>query len=117
MPTRSEYDLAWRATIRAALAVALCGLWAGCISTRLEDREWVQVETTHYEIWSSLGADASLRLAGELERFRSATEFVSGREIRRAPLRARVYAFDDRGIGRPFAFGSERSSGSTMRAG
>jgi tetratricopeptide (TPR) repeat protein len=95
--------------IRAALGVALCGLWAGCISTRLEDRDWVQIETSHYEIWSSLGADASTRLAGELERFRTATEFVIGREIPAGALRTRVYAFDDRGIGRPFAHGSERS--------
>ena len=36
----------------------------------------------------------------ELERFRAAAEFIWGRKIPAAPVRTRVFAFDDRGVGR-----------------
>ncbi|TMA31286.1 MAG: hypothetical protein E6J87_16105 [Deltaproteobacteria bacterium] len=109
LSTRPAHALAWHPTTRAAAGLALCLAVAGCVSTRLENRDWVQIRTAHYDIWSSLDADDSMQLAVDLERFRSATEFISGRAIPVAPLRTRVYAFDDRGIGRPFSFHSQRS--------
>ena len=85
--------------LRSAYKVALCLALAGCISTRLQDRDWVRVQTEHYDVWSSLSPD-SLRLAADLEHFRAAAAFISGRAIPADAVTTRVFAFDDRGIGR-----------------
>ena len=108
MSIRFANPLAWRALLRPAAGLAICLALAGCITTPLQERDWVRVETQHFDVWSSLGADESLRLAIELERFRTATGFVAGRELPADPLPTRVLAFDDRGIGRPFAYLSQR---------
>jgi len=89
--------------------LGLCLALAGCITTPLQNRDWLAVRTAHYDIWSSLGEDETARLAIEIERFRAAAEFIWGRAIPAAPVRTRIYAFDDRGIARPFAFRSQRS--------
>jgi tetratricopeptide (TPR) repeat protein len=105
---RVANPLAWRALLRPAAGLAICLALAGCLTTPLEDRDWVRVETQNFDVWSSLGADASLRLAIELERFRAANGFLAGRDLPADPLPTRVLAFDDRGIGRPFAYLSQR---------
>jgi tetratricopeptide (TPR) repeat protein len=99
VPRRSAYSL----------GLAFCLALAGCVSTPLEDRDWVQVQTEHYDVWSSLPVEDSLRLAVDLEHFRSATAFISGRAIPAEAVATRVFAFDDRGIGRPFLHESRRA--------
>jgi hypothetical protein len=105
VPLRSAYEFVWIPALRAASGLALCLALAGCLTTPLEQREWVEVQTGHYDVWSSLGPEESVQLAVDLEHFRSATEFISGRAIPAPALTTRVYAFDDRGIGRVFAYG------------
>ncbi len=89
--------------------LGLCLAFAGCITTPLQNREWLALSTAHYDIWSSLGEHDTARLAIEIERFRAAAEFIWGRAIPAAPVRTRIYAFDDRGVARLFAFRSQRS--------
>ena len=108
MSIRFANPLAWRSLLRPAAGLAICLALAGCVTTPLEARDWVRVQTQHFDVWSSLGSDESLRLAIELERFRAATAFLAGRDLPADPPPARVLAFDDRGIGRPFAHLSQR---------
>jgi Tfp pilus assembly protein PilF len=91
------------------LGLALCLALAGCVSTPLEDRDWVQVRTENYDVWAAQPLDDALRLAADLEYFRTATAFISGRAIPAAAVATRVFAFDDRGIGRPFLHESRRA--------
>ena len=107
--TRSDPRPArWRAA--AALVALLCvAPFAGCVSTPLPEREWVLLRTDHYEIWSSLSADETKRLASELEGFRASAEFLWGSALPAAPRPTQVYAFDDRGVGRPFSYRGNRS--------
>jgi Flp pilus assembly protein TadD len=93
--------------VRAWLSLALAA--AGCATTPLDKQEWLAVRTAHYEIWSSIGADATARLAVEIERFRGAAEYVWGSALPNEPVRTRVYAFDDRGPPRLFAYLHQRS--------
>ena len=95
--------------MRAAALLAGCLLVPGCITTPLEERSWLAVQTPHYDIWSSLGEDETRRLATSVERFRVAVAYLWGGEIPPAPVRTRIFAFDDHGIGRVFAFGRDRS--------
>ena len=81
MPRRSAYNLASRLMLHATPGLALCLALAGCVSTPLQNRDWVQVQTQHYDVWSSLPLDDSLRLAVDLEHFRAATAYISGRPI------------------------------------
>ena len=90
-------------------ALAPCLALASCITTPLENREWLALRTAHYDILSSLSESESERLAVEVERFRAAAAFVWGSEIPAAPARTRVFAFDDRGLQRPFALPLQRS--------
>jgi len=92
----------------AAAALIVAGATIGCASTLLENRPWLAVETEHYRVWSALSEQATRQLAGDLERFRSAAEFVWGSRIAPAPVPTRVYAFDDRGVGARLTLG-ERS--------
>ena len=98
------------ARVGAPLALLLLGLGlAGCATTPLEKREWIAVRTGHYDIWSSLGADETRRLAVELERFRGAVEYLWGSALPDEPVRTRVYAMDDRNMPRKFAYEHQRS--------
>jgi tetratricopeptide (TPR) repeat protein len=102
---------AWSSRVRGVgilFLASLLGITA-CVTTPLEDQRWFAVRTAHYDIWSSLGEEETLRLAAEVERFRAATEFLWGHAIGPPPMRTRIYAFDDRGVGRPFTYGNDRS--------
>jgi tetratricopeptide (TPR) repeat protein len=83
---------------------ALVGLVAlfGCVTTPLPDREWVEVRTPHFEIVSSLSANDTIDLARDAELFHSATEFVLGTTFPAPAVPTRIYAFDGRGLVRPF---------------
>jgi tetratricopeptide (TPR) repeat protein len=109
VPIRSAQDIAWRSILASAYCLAACLALAGCITSPLQDRPWVRIQTQHFDVWSSLGVDDSTQLAIDLERFRAATAFLAGYEIPADAIRTRVFAFDDRGIGRPFAYHSQRS--------
>jgi tetratricopeptide (TPR) repeat protein len=75
----------------------------GCVTTPLSERDWIELRTTHFEIVSSLGEDATLELARDAELFRSVTEFAIGGPLRAPAVPTRIYAFDGRGITQPFA--------------
>jgi tetratricopeptide (TPR) repeat protein len=105
VPLCSAFDLAWRPTLCAVLCLVL----VGCVGTPLKDRDWVEIHTRHYDIWSSLPRGDSMDLAIDLEHFRTAAAFLSGKEIPTDAVVTRVFAFDDRGIGRPFSYQSQRS--------
>ncbi|MBW2274288.1 MAG: hypothetical protein JRG96_13525 [Deltaproteobacteria bacterium] len=83
------------------LGVAVC--LAGCNSTPLQKRAWVEVQTPHYDVVSSLGDARTAALARDLESFRRAAEYVFERQIPPARIRTRVYAMDDRGFDKKFA--------------
>ena len=89
--------MGWR-TVRLLAVAAL----VGCVSRPLLEQNWVVVETPHFAIASALGPDATQQLADDLERFHAAVEFVSGTRLSHAPVRTRVYAFDDPTLERPF---------------
>ena len=73
-----------------------------CVSRPLLEQHWVAVETPHFAIVSALDPEATQQLADDLERFHAAIEFVSGTRLGHAPVRTRVYAFDDPTLERPF---------------
>ena len=81
------------------------GAVLGCASGPLHKRDWFEVETQHFTIASSLDREATMELASDLERFRSAVEYLQGANPAPPPeiTRTQVYAFDGRGFSRPFA--------------
>jgi tetratricopeptide (TPR) repeat protein len=79
----------------AAFLLAACATWFPA------SRDWVELKTIHFDIVSSLSANETLALARDLELFRASVEFLAGVPLP-APARVRVYAFDDRGLDRPF---------------
>jgi len=64
------------------------------------------VETRHFDVRSSLGEAASLRLAHELESFAIACEAILGTPLALPAVRTRVYAHDGKGFERPFDVGN-----------
>jgi hypothetical protein len=82
--------------VQARLAVVLAasvGL-LGCAHLPLLTRSWVEVRTPNFVILSPLAEADALKLAGELELFRSVAEVVTGKQIPTSPVPLRVYAFD-----------------------
>jgi len=98
-----------RSSLVAGALAALGALATGCVTTPLEQRTWYEVRTPHHHILSALGPDETSNLAISLERNRATVEFLWAGSIPAAREPTRVLAFDDRGIGRPFAYGSDRS--------
>lgn len=85
------------------LSLALVGtVLLACATRPLHERDWVEVRTPHFEIVSSLDRDATLALAEDAELFYAATEFVMGARHPAAAVPRTIYAFDGRGITRPF---------------
>lgn len=85
-----------------ALAVVAAACTLGCATRPLHLRDWFAVETRHFSISSSLDRSATQELASDLERFRSAVEYLQGPGTTPATTRTQVYAFDGRGFERPF---------------
>ncbi len=76
----------------------------GCATTSPFNQPFLEVRSPHFEILSSLGEQATLQLAQQLEAFHLGARAVmdpaaAGRVLE--PIR--VIAFDDRGFGRPFS--------------
>ncbi len=88
------------------LAIVSC---LSCATTSLERREWWVVETLHFEITSSLGQLASVRLARDLEYFVLACEAILGTPLTGPSVRTRVYALDGNGFEQPFAVANQPS--------
>jgi tetratricopeptide (TPR) repeat protein len=82
-------------------------LIGGCTTNALHERAWHVVETAHFRVVSSLEKESSLRIASDAEYFRAASAYVVGKPLRAAPRRTLIYAFDGRGITRPFAIHNE----------
>lgn len=87
---------------RAVPLLLLLAMAPGCATKPLHRRDWLRVDTPHFEIASALDRDATVELAGDLERFWSVTEYVLGAALPATSVRTRVYAFDGRGFVRPF---------------
>ncbi len=79
------------------------GLLLGCATTDLDARPWLEVRTEHFDVFSSLSQEDTLRLARDLEGFRASVEFALGASVPAAPVRVVVYAFDGPGFSRPYA--------------
>jgi tetratricopeptide (TPR) repeat protein len=79
----------------------------GCATTPLEEREWLEIDTPHFEVVSSLGRTETLDLARDAELFHAAMEYVLGTPLPPPAVPTRIYAFDDRSLTRPFAVRGE----------
>ena len=88
-----------------ALLPVLCLAATACVTIPLDQRSWQTLSSEHYDFLSSLGPETE-DLAKQLEAFRAAAEAVWGTELRDAPIRTRVFAFDGRGAERPFGQGA-----------
>jgi tetratricopeptide (TPR) repeat protein len=88
--------------VRRALLLVLIAVSVGCATKPLHRRDWLRVDTPHFEISSALDREATVELAGDLERFWSVTEYTVGTTVPAPSARTRVYAFDGRGFIRPF---------------
>jgi tetratricopeptide (TPR) repeat protein len=93
--------------IRSTLALAALAASLGCATRPLDARAWLIVATPHFEVVSSLGRRDTLELARDAERFHQAVEFVLGLPLAAPSVPTRIYAFDDRTPGRPFAIRGE----------
>lgn len=95
----------------AGLLLLLVGplLLLGCATSGLDRRQWLRLETPHFEILSALSPDDTRTLAGDLERFRSAISWAQGGMLPPATARIRVRAFDGRTLVRPFDLRGRRS--------
>jgi tetratricopeptide (TPR) repeat protein len=87
--------------MRSLAALALLAA-VGCATTAPEDRDWVRLETPHFEIVSALSPAASRELARDLERFRGAVAWAQGGSLPTPNARIQVRAFNGRTLVRPF---------------
>lgn len=88
------------AVLRVAVLLAVS---LGCATGLLHERAWLALETPHFQIASALSAKDTGQLARDLESFHGATEFLMGASGAMRSPRTSVYAYDGRGIVRPFA--------------
>ncbi|MEM7411155.1 MAG: tetratricopeptide repeat protein [Myxococcota bacterium] len=89
-----------------SLILLACLASTACVTVPLEDREWVTLQSEHYDVLSSLRDDPR-KFAIRLEAFRAAAEAVWGLRIPDAPVRTRVIVMDDRSVDRLFNRRSE----------
>jgi tetratricopeptide (TPR) repeat protein len=77
----------------------------GCATTSLHNRSWLEVRTPNFEIVSSLGEEATIELARDLEAFHAGVAYALHlpRSESETNDPTRVYAFDGKGLVRPFA--------------
>ena len=77
----------------ALVLVLLVGL--GCATTPVDRRDWLQLETPHFEVSSALSPADTRRLAGDLERFRGTLAWALGRSLPAPADRIRLqWCFD-----------------------
>ena len=80
----------------------------GCATSSPFNQSFLEAQTAHFEIISSLGDDETIELARELERIHSAALFLLGEpQGGSGAEKTRVLAFDGRSFGRPFALRGE----------
>jgi len=91
-----------RRTIFGPVLIALA--LAGCATVSPYNQDFLEVQTRHFDIVSSLGEEPTRELVRRLEEFYAAAQFVIGGPIGGKGLeRTRVVAFDGRDLDRPFA--------------
>lgn len=95
--------------LRPKLAALALLAASGCSTTPLEHREWLRLETPHFEVVSALSPGESRMLARDLERFRGAVAWAQGGSLAAPKARIRVRAFDGRTLVRPFDLRGEPS--------
>jgi tetratricopeptide (TPR) repeat protein len=89
--------------VRIVLLLAALATAPGCATRPLDARQWREVATPHFAVASALPEAETLELARDAERFHQAVEFVLGAPLSASAVPTRIYAFDDRRPGRPFA--------------
>lgn len=77
-------------------------LLSGCATTPLDRRDWLRVETPHFEILSALSLEETRELTRDLERFRGAVGWAQGGAVAPPAAPTRVLAFDGKTLVRPF---------------
>jgi hypothetical protein len=91
-----------RLTVFGAVLFALA--LAGCATVSPFNQDFLEFQTTHFDVVSSLGEDTTRDLARRLENFYAAAQVVLGVSLEGRGLeRTRVVAFDGRSLDRPFA--------------
>ncbi|MGI9591394.1 MAG: tetratricopeptide repeat protein [Myxococcota bacterium] len=90
------------ALLRRVAVLSLLLVPLGCATTPLARRQWLAVETPHFEIRSALSPARTRELAVDLERFRSTVAWAQGGALAPAAARIEVHAFDGRTLIRPF---------------
>jgi tetratricopeptide (TPR) repeat protein len=90
------------AGFRILAPAVIAALLAGCATKPLEDRDWFEARTPHFEIMSSLNHDDTLRLAHDAESFHAAVEWMLGTTLPASLVPFRIIAYDGRGFSRPF---------------
>ena len=73
-----------------------------CVNKPVHHQDWLEVRTRHFDISSSLGPEATTRLANDLENFRLSVEYLIDADVPPLAIRTKVYAFDGRRVVRPF---------------
>jgi hypothetical protein len=122
---RAIHEESEPATGRAVKARLLVVLWVvstalgGCATEPLHRRDWFSVETSHFAISSSLQNADTRQLVLDLEKFRAIVEFLQGAAASPSTgdSQTLVYAFDGRGVFRPFAVRGESSAFLTPEEG
>jgi tetratricopeptide (TPR) repeat protein len=96
---------------RGACVALAAALALGCATASLHHRSWLEVRTPNFEIVSSLGEEATIELARDLEAFHAGVEYALDLPKSKSATRdpTRVYAFDGRSLLRPFAVRGARS--------
>jgi len=86
----------------APVLIPLLALLAGCAFKPAHRQSYVELETPHFQVVSSLGPQGTIELARDLESFVDTIEFVAGESLTTAAAKTRVLAFDDRTFTRHF---------------
>jgi tetratricopeptide (TPR) repeat protein len=94
--------------MRASVCLLLACALGGCATRLPYQCDWIQLETPHFRITSSLGHDETRALAGQLEGFRHSVGLVLGRSLSEPAAPIPVFALDDRSLTRPFAVRGKR---------
>ena len=100
-------------TLVALFTLAVCS--PSALGKALEDRNWLEVRTTNFNIRSLLGEKETIELARRLEMFRAAVAIIANVNISNAPIPTEVYALRR---GREFEhFGIDQDTAGVFIAG
>ncbi|MFK7894837.1 MAG: hypothetical protein AB8G23_03315 [Myxococcota bacterium] len=112
---RRERELSGLGRACRSLMLLLGCLALGCATTSPFNQSFLELQTPHFVLTSSLSEEATFELARNLEYFHAGVVDAVGlageprAKGRPAMPRTRVLVFDDRSVGRPFAVRGEAS--------